>query len=51
MILESLYVDELVRLIEDPEVLNEKIAEALKVLKDFAEKTGQPIEGDQVQNE
>jgi len=51
MILESLYVDELVRLIEDQEVLNEKIAEALKVLKDFAEKTGQPIEGDQVQNE
>jgi polyadenylate-binding protein len=47
MILESAYVDELVRLIEDPDALNEKIAEALKVLKEFAEKSGQPLE-DQV---
>jgi len=46
MILESAYVDELVRLIDDPDSLNEKIAEALKVLKEFAEKSGQPLEGD-----
>jgi len=46
MILESSYVDELIRLIEDPEALKEKVAEAIKVLKDHAEKTGQPLEGD-----
>jgi len=47
MILESAYVDDLVRLIEDPEALNEKIAEALKVLKEFAEKNGTPLEDGQ----
>jgi len=44
MILESSYVDELVRLIEDPEALKEKVSEAMKVLKEHAEKTGQPLE-------
>lgn len=44
MILESAFVDELVRLIEDQEALNEKINEAHKVLKEHAEKTGQPLE-------
>jgi len=46
MILESAYVEELVRLIEDTEALNEKISEALKVLKEHAEKTGQPLESE-----
>jgi polyadenylate-binding protein len=44
MILESSYVDQLVHLIEDPEALNEKVSEALKVLKDHSEKTGQPLD-------
>lgn len=47
MILESSYVEQLVHLIEDKDTLNEKVAEALKVLKDHNEKTGQSIEGDQ----
>jgi len=47
MILESSYVDQLIHLIEDKEALNEKVNEALKVLKDHSEKTSQPIEGDQ----
>jgi polyadenylate-binding protein len=47
MILESSYVEQLVHLIEDKDALNEKVSEALKVLKDHTEKTGQPIEGDQ----
>jgi len=47
MILESSYVDELVRLIEDKDALNEKVGEALKVLEDHSKKTGQPLEGDQ----
>jgi polyadenylate-binding protein len=47
MILESSYVEQLVHLIEDKEALNEKVSEALKVLKDHTEKTGQPVEGDQ----
>jgi polyadenylate-binding protein len=51
MILESSYVEQLVLLIEDKDTLNEKVAEALKVLKDHNEKTGQPIEGDQTPNE
>jgi len=51
MILESSYVDELVRLIEDKEALQEKVGEALKVLEEHAKKTGKPIEGDQVQTE
>jgi len=46
MILESSYVDELVRLIEDKDALGEKVNEALKVLEDHAKKTGQPIDGD-----
>jgi len=44
MILESSLTDELIRLIEDPEALKEKVSEAIKVLKDHAEKTGQPLE-------
>jgi len=44
MILESSYVEELIRLIEDPEALKEKVDEAMKVLKEHAEKTGQPLE-------
>jgi len=44
MILESSYVDELIRLIEDPEALKEKVDEAIKVLKEHAEKTGTPLE-------
>jgi len=44
MILESSYVDELIRLIEDPEALKEKVSEAINVLKEHAEKTGQPLE-------
>jgi len=44
MILESSYVEELVRLIEDPEALKEKVGEAIKVLKEHADKTGQPLE-------
>jgi len=47
MILESSYVDEFVRLIEDADALNEKVGEAIKVLREHAEKTGQPFEGDQ----
>jgi len=47
MILESSYVDQLVHLIEDKEALDGKVLEALKVLKDHTEKTGQQIEGDQ----
>jgi polyadenylate-binding protein len=47
MILESAYVEELVRLLDNSDALNEKISEALKVLKEHAEKTGQPIESDQ----
>jgi len=38
MILDSSYVDEILHLIEEPEALNEKIDEALKVLKDHNEK-------------
>ncbi len=49
MILESSYVEQLVQLIEDKDALNEKVSEALKVLKDHTEKTGQPIEGDQTE--
>lgn len=44
MILESSYVEELIRLIEDPEALKEKVDEAIKVLKEHSEKTGQPLE-------
>lgn len=44
MILESSYVEELIRLIEDPEALKEKVDEAIKVLKEHADKTGQPLE-------
>jgi len=44
MILESSYVEELIRLIEDPEALKEKVAEAINVLQEHAEKTGQPLE-------
>jgi len=51
MILESSYVDELVRLIEDPDALEEKVNEAIKVLKEHAEKTGQPLEVEGAQNE
>jgi len=49
MILESSYVEQLVQLIEDKDALNEKVSEALKVLKDHTEKTGQSIEGDQTE--
>jgi len=51
MILESSYVDELIRLIEDPDALKEKVNEAMKVLKEHAEKTGQPLEQEGAQNE
>jgi len=51
MILESSYVDELVRLIEDAEALKEKVSEAIKVLKEHAEKTGQPLEAEGPQTE
>jgi len=44
MILESSYVEELMHLIEDANALNEKVQEALKVLKEHSEKTGQPLE-------
>jgi len=47
MIIESSDVEELVRLIDDTYALNGKVAEAIKVLRDHAEKTGQPFEGDQ----
>jgi len=50
MILESSYVEELVHLIEDNEALNDKVAEALKVLKEHSEKTGQLLEGEQAQS-
>jgi len=46
MILESSYVEELIRLIEDPEALKEKVGEAIKVLKEHADKTGQPLEAE-----
>jgi polyadenylate-binding protein len=49
MILESSYITQLVQLIEDKDALNEKVSEALKVLKDHTDKTGQPIEGDQTE--
>lgn len=48
MILESSYTEQLVHLIENPEALEEKVSEALKVLRDHSEKTGQPLEPDQV---
>jgi len=51
MILESSFVEDLVRLIEDKDALNEKVDEALKVLEDHSKKTGQPLEGDQAQRE
>jgi len=51
MILESSYIDQLVHLIEDNDALSEKVNEALKVLKDHSEKTGQPIDGDQQQTQ
>jgi polyadenylate-binding protein len=51
MILESSYVDELIRLIEDPEALKEKVNEAIKVLKEHADKTGQPLEAEGTQTE
>jgi polyadenylate-binding protein len=47
MILESSYVDHLVHLIEDPEALNEKVNEALNVLKDHSEKTAQTDQSSQ----
>jgi polyadenylate-binding protein len=47
MILESSYVDHLVHLIEDPEALNEKVNEALNVLKDHSEKTAQADQSSQ----
>jgi polyadenylate-binding protein len=49
MILESSYVEELVRLIEDDNALNEKMFEAIQVLKEHVTKTshgGQPLEGE-----
>jgi len=51
MILESSYVDQLVHLIEDGEALNEKVNEALKVLRDHSEKTGQPLDDQQTPQE
>jgi len=50
MILESSYVDHLVHLIDDPQALDEKVTEALNVLKDHSAKTGEPLEPPQ-QNE
>jgi polyadenylate-binding protein len=47
MILESSYLDDWVHLIEDSEALDEKINEALKVLKEHTEKTGIPLEATQ----
>lgn len=44
MILESSDMDELIRLIENPEALKEKVSEAIEVLKEHAEKTGQPLD-------
>jgi len=44
MILESSYVDHLVHLIEDTEALNEKVNEALNVLKDHSEKASSQSE-------
>jgi polyadenylate-binding protein len=51
MILESSYVEELIRLIEDGEALKEKVGEAIKVLKEHSEKTGQPLEAEGAQTE
>jgi len=39
MILESSYVEEIVALIESPAALDEKVEEALKVLKEHSEKS------------
>jgi len=50
MILESSYVDQLVHLIEDKDALHEKVSEALLVLKEHTEKTGQ-AEDPQTQTE
>jgi len=44
MILESSYVDHLVHLIDDQSALDEKVNEALAVLKDHSQKTGEPLE-------
>eukprot|EP01118_Nematostelium_gracile_P011890 TRINITY_DN428_c0_g1_i1.p1 TRINITY_DN428_c0_g1~~TRINITY_DN428_c0_g1_i1.p1 ORF type:complete len:558 (+),score=184.08 TRINITY_DN428_c0_g1_i1:214-1887(+) len=44
MILESSYVDHLVHLIDDSVALDEKVNEALAVLKDHSSKTGEPLE-------
>jgi len=50
MILESSYVDQLVHLIEDKDALHEKVSEALVVLKEHTEKTGQ-VDDPQAQTE